>query len=271
MMNVSVAILTLNEEKNIERCIASARLITDDIVVLDSFSQDDTQAIAKRCGARFYQRKFNGYASQRNHALKDIVYLHPWVFMLDADERVTPELADEIVHKKPAAVTMFQCCRKDIFLGKWLRRSSGYPTWFPRLFKVECCWVEREVNEEYFTDGKTERLKGELEHYPFNKGVTEWFDRHNFYSSAEAQLIYEKANKIVWRDLLSVSVSNRRRAQKALVYSLPFRPLLVFLIFYILKFGFLDGRAGLQYCAMKLAYEVMISAKEKELSESTSE
>lgn len=265
-MKVSVVILTLNESMNIVDCIESAKLISDDIVVLDSYSADNTKFLAKNLGARVVDNKFIGYASQRNFALKNIKYQYPWVFMLDADERANVYIANEIssILNEQNSNAMYKCRRKDYFLGKWIRRSSGYPTWFPRLFKLGCCQVTREINEEYSTSGSVGYLDGEIDHYPFNKGVSEWFDKHNRYSSMEAELIYNKKNKFILKELFSSDPSIRRRSQKSLVYSLPFRPLLVFFIFYFIKLGFLDGKAGFQYCVMKFVYELMISTKVNE-------
>ena len=93
--NISVLILTLNEEKNLANCLESLRWC-DDVVVLDSFSIDNTKTIAQKYGAGFFQRKFDNYANQRNYGLSDIVYKHPWILMVDADEIVPPELVHEI-------------------------------------------------------------------------------------------------------------------------------------------------------------------------------
>ena len=151
MNGVSVLILTLNEEANLAECIDSCGW-SDDIIVFDSMSEDRTLEIANTKGVRLVQRRFDNYAAQRNAALTTVQYKNPWVLMVDADERVSPELAAEIattIAGVGAEVALFRIRRKDFFLGKWLRRSSGYPSWFGRLVRLGHVRVEREVNEEY--------------------------------------------------------------------------------------------------------------------------
>ena len=126
-MSCSILILTLNEASNLPECLASVAW-ADDIVVFDSCSTDRTMEIARSAGARAIQRPFDNYASQRNAALGEVPYRHPWVLMLDADERVTPELREEIQRALAGideSVGLFRVRRKDMFMGRWLRRSSG--------------------------------------------------------------------------------------------------------------------------------------------------
>lgn len=268
MNNVSVLILTLNEEINLPDCLDSVSW-SDDIVVFDSYSSDRTVEIAKASGARVIQRRFDDYAAQRNAALNQVQYKHPWILMVDADERVTPELRDEIeavLQTEPNGTTLYRMRRKDMFLGKWLRRSSGYPTWFGRLFKKGHLWVERQVNEEYHTDGKVGYLQEHLIHYPFKKGITFWLERHNRYSSMEAEtLIMEVQGTLKSKDIFSSAPIIRRKALKQLAFRLPGRPFLVFCYLYFTHLGFLDGRAGLTYSALRGIYEYMIDVKVKEL------
>src|SRR5882672_1490883 len=189
-MPISVLILTLNEEGNIGECLESVSWC-DDVVVLDSLSVDRTRAIAEARGARVLQRQFDDYAAQRNFGLTSVDYRHDWVLMLDADERVTPELSDEMqktVANQGAGVAMFIMRRRDHLFGRWIRRSSGYPTWFGRLARVGRVRVERSVNEEYHTDGAVLRLRHHLDHFPFNRGFSEWIRKHNRYSTMEAGL-----------------------------------------------------------------------------------
>jgi glycosyltransferase involved in cell wall biosynthesis len=264
MNGVSILILTLNEEANLAECIDSCGW-SDDIVVFDSMSEDRTLEIAKTKGVRLVQRRFDNYAAQRNAALTTVPYKNPWVLMVDADERVSPELAAEIATTMAgvgADVALFRIRRKDFFLGKWLRRSSGYPSWFGRLVRLGHVRVEREVNEEYIADGEIGHLKAHLHHYPFNKGIAYWFERHNRYSTMEAIAKMGMHNdRIVVRELFASDPIDRRRMLKLCLYRLPLRPLIVFLYLYIVRLGFLDGRAGFYFGRMRAAYEMLIDLK----------
>jgi glycosyltransferase involved in cell wall biosynthesis len=264
MNGVSILILTLNEEANLAECIDSCGW-SDDIVVFDSMSEDRTLEIAKTKGVRLVQRRFDNYAAQRNAALTTVQYKNPWVLMVDADERVSPELAAEIATTMAgvgADVALFRIRRKDFFLGKWLRRSSGYPSWFGRLVRLGHVRVEREVNEEYIADGEIGHLKTHLHHYPFNKGVAYWFERHNRYSTMEAIAKMGMHNdRIVVRELFARDPIDRRRMLKQCLYRLPLRPLIVFFYLYIVRLGFLDGRAGFYFGRMRAAYEMLIDLK----------
>jgi glycosyltransferase involved in cell wall biosynthesis len=266
---ISVLILTLNEEANVANCIGSLPdAWRGDVWVLDSGSDDRTCELSEAAGAKVVVHSFAGYASQRNFGLSQ-AFLYDWILMLDADERMTPELAQEIETKlsdSGGQASLYRMRRKDMFMGRWLRRSSGYPTWFPRLFRKGTVRVEREINEAYVTNGSTCQLKGHLLHYPFNKGIDWWFERHNEYSAVEAQLLQERRDRVrggTFRD-----PSQRRAALKAIAYRLPLRPYLVFLYLYVVRGGFLDGRPGWVYVNMRLAYEIMIDAKAAFISHS---
>ena len=258
----SVAILTKDEAINIADCIASVP--SDDIVVLDSHSTDATRSIATAAGARVFERKFDNYAGQRNAALS-LPFRYPWVLMLDADERMTPQLNAEIVSKLNTVVPsigLFRMRRKDMFLDRWLRRSSGYPTWFARLMRVGSVQVTREINEEFFTPLLVAELQHHIIHFPFNRGLAYWFERHNHYSTMEADVLaLERRRPIVWRNLFASDPLARRKAAKQLVYRMPARPLLIFLYLYIARRGFLDGKPGLLFCRMRSVYEEMINIK----------
>ena len=262
-MSISVLILTLNEEINLPACLASVKWC-DDIVVFDSYSSDRTMEIAKTAGARVVQRAFDNYAAQRNAAL-EVPYKHPWLLMVDADEQLTLGLINEIQTKlgqDDSGISLYRMRRKDMFMGRWIRHSSGYPTWFGRLMRVGHVHVERSINEEYHTDGGIDFLQEHLLHYPFNKGFSSWIEKHNRYSTMEAELFEERsdADESIG-NLFSRDQVVRRRAIKSLVYRLPGRPLLVFLALFVLRGGFLEGRAGFTYCVLKSFYEFLINCK----------
>lgn len=266
-MSVSVAILTLNEESTLPACLASVQW-SDDIVVLDSFSHDKTLEVARSRNARVVQRDFDGYASQRNAALA-LPFRNPWVLMLDADERVPGDLRDEMlsaVRRASNKTSIFRVRRKDFFMGRWLKRSSGYPTWFGRLLRVGRVRVEREINEQYHADGEVAPLLSHLHHYPFSKGVAFWLERHNRYSTMEAQALEtEMHSPVAVSGLLSRDPSFRRQTAKQLAYRLPLRPLLVLGYLLVVRGGILDGRPGVSYAILRSIYEYMIDIKRTEL------
>ncbi len=267
-MNASALILTLNEEINLPRCLESLAWC-DDIVVLDSYSNDRTESIAKEHGARVIHRKFDDYATQRNFGINETDYKNQWVLMVDADEVVTDELKREIeiiLDKGQSEICLYRLRIKYYFMGKWIRYSSGYPTWYGRLIKRKKAWIERSINEHCHTEGAIGYLDEHLLHYPFNKGFHNWFEKHNRYSNMEAQTIFAGwPRKIIQKDLFSSDPVQRRKAIKEIVYSLPGRPFLIFLALFILRRGFLDGKAGVTYCLLRAIYEYMIDCKVKEM------
>ncbi len=269
----TAVILTLNEEHDVAECIES--LHTDDIIVVDSFSTDATCAIAREHGARVIQNQFYDYASQRNFALQETDPKYPWIFMLDADERATPSLDIEIrntLSSVNSTTTLYRLRRKDMLMGRWLRHSSGYPTWFGRLLRKDRCSFIREINEEATTSGLVGYLNEHIVHYPFSKGISRWLDRHNSYSTAEASQVHYSRERRLYpiRQLLSKDPAHRRRVAKFYVYRLRhFRPLIIFLYLYILRGGFLDGIPGIRFATLRLIYEYMIDLKISELREDT--
>jgi glycosyltransferase involved in cell wall biosynthesis len=265
---ISVVILTLNEQAVLPGCLSSL-CWCDDILVFDSFSSDSTPAVARHAGARVIQRSFTDYADQRNAALQQGDFKHPWVLMIDADERVSPELVAEmqaVVAVAMESVTMYRMRRKDMLMGRWLKRSSGYPTWFGRLMRPGRVRIERAINEEYHTDGAVKYLQEHLIHFPFAKGFNYWIERHNRYSSSEAEALRtEKAGSVSLTQLFSRDPARRRKSLKQVVYRLPARPFLIFIYLYLIRLGFLDGRAGLTFCRLRMTYEYMIDLKMGEI------
>tara|TARA_B100001093_G_scaffold485887_1_gene520707 strand:+ start:3703 stop:4482 length:780 start_codon:yes stop_codon:yes gene_type:complete len=257
---ISVVILTLNEESNIKACLDSLSF-SDDVVLLDSFSSDKTTEIAENSGARVFERKFDNYAAQRNYAL-NLEFRYDWILMIDADERPSLELVSEIeaaINIINNPVTLYRVRRKDHFMNKWIKHSSGYPTWFGRIMKKGRVEVRREINEEYYTDGEVGFLKEHLIHFPFNKGIEYWFERHNKYSTMEARRLL--SDSISWVDIKNLCHRDpmiRCKVFKSLAYKIPFRSILTFIFLYFLKLGILDGAAGFNYSCMRSIYEYQI-------------
>lgn len=265
---VSVMIFTLNEEIHLPGCLASLTWC-DDIIVVDSFSTDRTEAICREAGVRFYQHPFEGFGSQRNWALDNIPGCCEWVLILDADERVPPELArelGEIARLNPPAVGAYRVRRRFYLWRRWLRYSSLYPTWVVRFIHRD---QVRYVNRGH---AETQEVRGELRDLQQDlidenlKGIDEWFERQNRYSRKEAE--YELAQEqqpLPWRDVVSGEPLARRAALKRLAWRLPARPLLYFLYSYLWRRGFLDGWDGLVFCVMKAIYQGMIVIKKHDL------
>jgi glycosyltransferase involved in cell wall biosynthesis len=268
---ISVLIMTLNEELNIRRCIESVAW-ADDIIVLDSGSTDRTQEIAVEYGCTVVSRQLITWAEHQNWALRNLPFRNQWVLNVDADEVVPPELATEIqsaVNSKSSHVA-YRFRIKDYFLGTWLKHASFYPHWLTRLYRPESIDFQRLVNPVAKIDGSVGYLQEHLLHFPFNRGVSHWFDRHNKYSTLEAKE-YDKREQLCWKKGLTGDKNERRRQRKLMFSKLPCRPLLKFTFLYFIHLGFLDGRAGFYYSIMQAFYEFMISAKLVELHSQISE
>jgi glycosyltransferase involved in cell wall biosynthesis len=267
-MSISILILTLNEETNIGACL-DALAGFDDVVVFDSLSKDRTKEIALAKGARVVERPFDNWAAHQNWAMDNIQFRNPWVFYLDADERMTPELREEILaiaRDQSRAEVAYYCGRKNFFLGKWIRHAMP-PGMIMRFFKPGKIRFERLVNPVPVIDGPHGYLRHYFEHYNFSKGLTEWFDKHNKYSLFEAmEGMKLRARPVGLGALFSRDRFERRRALKELSFRMPLRPLVKFLYMYVLKRGFLDGRAGYTYCKLQAMYEYMIVVKMRELA-----
>ena len=258
-MPIAVMIKTLNEERNIAACINSFPPGTP-VVLFDSFSTDGTLDIAGKLGAKIVQRRWDDEATHLNWAAANIDFGCPWVLHFDADERMTPELWTQMTTRTAEAtdVAAFEMRRKDMFMGTWIRHSSFYPCWFARLYQPGKIRWQRVINPVTIVDGPIGRLDGHFVHYPFSKGTGGWLARHIKYAEGEAaELLKSDLQPIQWTKLFSGG-QDRRRELKRLFYRMPARPLLKFLVLYLLRRGFLDGRAGYHYARMQSVYEYMI-------------
>ncbi|MBL0225848.1 MAG: glycosyltransferase family 2 protein [Geobacteraceae bacterium] len=265
---ISILILTKNEQQDLPDCLKSVAW-SDDIQVFDSFSTDKTIEIAEEAGATVTRRVFDNWAAHQNWGLQNISFKHPWVFYIDADERMTPELARTIQEtvKSAGDNVAFRVQRRDFFLGQWLRHVQASP-YYMRLFRPHKMRYERLVNPVSIADGPVGQVEGYLDHFPFSKGIGQWLDRHNSYSAFEAQQIIENRRKnpdfSILKAFFERDFSIRRFHQKELFYRLPARPLCKFILLYVAKFGFLDGKAGLTYSILQSIYEYMIVLKTRE-------
>ncbi|MEZ6131844.1 MAG: glycosyltransferase family 2 protein [Planctomycetaceae bacterium] len=270
---LSVVILAKNEECNIQRCVAAVDW-ADEVVVVDDGSTDRTVELAQALGARLIQHEFESFASQRNWAMSHANLKHDWVLHLDADEVATIPLSHELKSAIAAAshdVAAFRMCRKTILLDRWLKYSDGFPVWIMRLVRrnravfIDCGHGEVAVPE---VDGTMLTIQEPFLHYAFSKGLTDWIARHNRYSTREAELELQVFAGLKWKKLFSRDRAVRRHALRSLSRRLPFRPTCRFLYQYVLKRGFLDGRAGWTFSRMMAMYEGWIVMKRDEMRRS---
>ncbi|MEQ9670364.1 glycosyltransferase family 2 protein [Coleofasciculus sp. G2-EDA-02] len=267
----SIYILTHNEELDIAACIESA-LLSDDVIVVDSFSTDRTIEIASRYPIRILQHTFESHGKQRTWMLEAIPTKYEWVYILEADERMTPKLFQECLDtiKNPEHIGYY-VAERVLFMGKWIRHSTQYPRYQLRLFQKNKVWftdyghTEREV-----CNGSTGFLNETYPHYTCSKGLTRWIDKHNRYSTNEAAetLRQLEQGQVNWWNLcLGQSEVERRRALKDLSLRLPFRPLVRFIYMYFFLGGCLDGQAGFAWCTLQAFYEYLIVLKSWEMQQ----
>ena len=280
LRNCSILILAKNEQRDLPGCLKTVSW-SNDIVLYDSFSTDQTRAIAFSFGARVLERPgqdasvaFGGdEAYHRTWGVHQIDYKNPWLFVIDADERLTPEAAEEllvIVNNSDPTFVAYRIRRRDFFQGRQLKHVQTSP-WYIRFFRPEFVHYERLVNPITVVDGPVGDLQHPLDHYPFSKGLSHWIARHNSYSSFEARQILQ--NRVSQEPFslraafLEPDFNRRRFHQKELFYRLPARPLIKFVLLYVLKRGFLDGRPGFTYAVLQSMYEAMIVLKVHELEQ----
>jgi glycosyltransferase involved in cell wall biosynthesis len=270
---ISVVVPIKNEATNLPRCLGSVQW-AGEIFVVDSQSSDGSIDIAQRYGARVAQFQFNGtWPKKKNWALENLPFKHEWVFILDADEVVPPEAAEEIAKAiVDPAIAGYWINRRFNFLGQWLRHAY-YPNWNLRLFRHSLGRYERlttvatdsgdnEVHEHVVVNGPTARLKSEIDHYAFPT-VEAFIEKHNRYSNWEARVAVE--GKLSKEQILAHEHVDLKRRLRAMSQHLPFRPLLRFLYIYIWQKGFLDGRAGYYFARLHAVYEFLCVAKIYEL------
>ena len=274
---VSILVPIKNEADNLPRCLRSVAW-AEEVFVVDSQSTDGSQTIAQSLGARVVQFHFNGtWPKKKNWALENLPFRHEWVFILDADEVLPPTAEEEfrqIVRGGPeSGVNGFWINRRFMFMGRWLRHAY-YPNWNLRLFRHRLGRYEKltdtdtrsgdnEVHEHVIVQGRTGRLRSEMDHYAF-PSVEVFVEKHNRYSNWEARVALE--NRLAGSaEALQKPGVGLRRQLKRLSLRLPFRPLLRFLFVYFWQRGFLDGAEGFYFARLHGFYEFLCVAKTREL------
>ena len=275
---VTVAVFTLNEEKNLPDALASVRW-ADTVIVVDSHSTDRTADIAVAAGAKVVQFDYHGHGPKKMEwSLRNLPFDHEWVFLLDADERVTPELRAEIAEAVEHGQADGYCVDREFhFLGREVRCFR--PNWNLRLFKHRLGRFEDlglndlpgtgdiEIHEHVVLSGRMGFLRHPLLHDD-DRGLTPWLQRHNKYATWEAHLyrhFREEPVGVGPLGFLRLDPLRRKRVLRRVWVRLPGRPLLRFLIWYVARRGFLDGAPGLFFCLLMGYYELTISAKLYEL------
>jgi glycosyltransferase involved in cell wall biosynthesis len=269
---VSVLIPTFNEEVNLPDCLASVGGWAEDVWVVDSCSADRTVEIAREAGANVVRHVFAGYAQQKNWALENVPFRGDWVLILDADERVPPELAAEIsgvVAADGNGCEGFYLNRKLIFYGKWIRHCGWYPSWNLRLFRHgHGRYEQREVHEHLLLDGKAGYCQHDLIHEDL-RDMSFWIAKHNRYSSQEAReldLVRRGVSTArIQASFFKGSVERKRFIKERIWPHLPGRAFLAFLYWYFFRLGFLDGKHGFLFCQMHAIFEQFTTAKLWEL------
>lgn len=265
----SVVILTLNEAARLPACLASVAGC-DDIVVLDSGSSDGTQEIARAAGARVLVNPFVDFAQQRNFAHAAAQFRHEWIFHLDADEHMTPELLAEcarVAAGKPD-VDGFYAAPHMMFDGRWLRRCTDWPAWQARfVHRDRFSFVQSGHGQREAPGLRLGFLQGGYTHDISVGTEAEWNAKHRRYARQEAEEILRQTagpGTLLKRACFGTGLE-RRRAIKHLSYSLPARPFLRFVYQYVLRGGFLDGRGAFRYCRLLARYEGFATAELKRL------
>lgn len=243
-MKVSVTIITLNEEANIRQCLESVGW-ADEIIVSDSGSADKTVSICREYGAKVYEDAWHGYGKQKNLCAGRA--RNEWVLNIDADERITPELKDELQKIAPdSAKAGWFIARKNYFGARWIRHCGWYPDYNLRLYrKDKGSFNEVRVHEAVTVDGTTGRLKNPLVHLTY-RDIPDYFARMQRYSTLAAEEL-------------------KGRGKRAGVVDIILRPCFTFLKMYVLKLGFLDGAMGLTLSMLYARYTFAKYSKLREM------
>jgi glycosyltransferase involved in cell wall biosynthesis len=273
---VSLIVPIKNEADNLRRCLQSVRWV-DEIFIVDSQSTDGSIEIAREHDAHVVQFHFNGtWPKKKNWALENLPFRNDWIFILDADEVLPAEAAEEFARAiaNTENVAGYWINRRFMFMGRWLRHAY-YPNWNLRLFRHSLGRFEKltdanthsgdnEVHEHVIVRGPTGRLRSEMDHYAF-PSVEVFVEKHNRYSNWEARVSADRQLSGSAARIGNAPVGQRRRL-KALSQHLPFRPLLRFLYVYVWQMGFLDGREGYYFARLHGMYEFLSVAKTHELT-----
>lgn len=264
-VDLTAVLLVYNEEINLPYALNNVQNFAREIVIVDSLSTDKSVDIAKEYGCRVYQRKFDNFSKQRNFALQQVDFDTEWIFILDADEILTDELKDEICETlNQTHLDAFFIKRRFFWMGQWIRRGY-YPTWLLRLGRVGTLVCdERPINEHLVcTTGKVGRLREDFIDYN-RKSLSDWLDKHNRYSSLEAQVLLDNRSSGEHYRFFAGQYERKRWIRAKIWNQLPplVRPFIYFFYRYFLCLGFLDGKKAFAYHLLHaFFYRVIIDLK----------
>ncbi|MDI6802234.1 MAG: glycosyltransferase family 2 protein [Bacteroidota bacterium] len=232
---ISVCVISFNEERNIEDCLKSVSW-ADEIIMVDSFSTDRTIELAKQYTSKIFVRKWEGYSEAKNFAVQNAS--NNWILSIDADERVTPELKNEIIsviNDSSKRYTGYKVARQAYFLGKWIKHSGWYPGYVIRLFRKDSgTFSNSRVHERFELVGETGTLNNPLLHFT-DDNLLHYFNKFNKYTSLAADDLEEKGTPFR-------------------IWYLFIKPIYTFFKMFILKRGFLDGLHGFVLSVLSSAY-----------------
>jgi|SRR5215470_2734649 len=266
-MRPSVVILTYNSELSIAATLLSVKQLSDDIHIVDSFSKDRTVEIARSFGAHVTEHPFENYGAQRNWSIHSLSLKYAWQLHLDADERLSPELQNEIMALgENVDASGFHLPRLMLFLGKPIRHGGLFPTWHMRLFRAAAgrCEARKYDQHFYVISGKTMRLTTGYVIDDIRMPLTEWTIRHNRWSDAEVE---EQGEGLATSRIAGKLFGNpvqRKRFLRRLYDNAPLfvRPFGIFFYRYFVRLGFMDGTSGfIFYVLQTFWFRFLIDAK----------
>ncbi len=258
-MRFAVVILTHDEELNLPACLESLTGLDSEVFVVDSGSTDRTLAIAQQHGARVLSHPFESHAKQWHWALQSLPTVPPWVLGLDADQRLTPELKEELVHlfgdgdDSLSGINGFYIKRRQVFRGRWIRHGGYYPKYLLKLFRSDAAYLDDKdlMDHHFYVKGRVAKLRGDLIEANLKEDeIGFWVDKHNRYAVLHAREELIKRTRGGPRPIqpsLLGDPDQRTLFLKLVWYRLPLyvRPFFYFAYRYVFRLGFLDGKQGL--------------------------
>lgn len=278
MLDLTVIILTKNEEYNLKKCIESFKGIVKRFVIVDSYSTDGTKAIceelSKKVNISFYENKFIDYATQLNWGIKNTNINTMWTMRMDADEELTPELVEELKQKLPKVsddVNGIILKRRVYFMGRWIKHGGKYPELLLRIFRTGFGECEQKLMDEHMILKSGNKIKFDCDIIDNNNKNLEWWThKHNWYSNREVLdyqqkvIISSEAEGEITADVTGGQAERKRFIKNNGYYKLPlfFRAHLYFIYRYYIRLGFLDGKEGKIYHFLQAYwYRFLVDAK----------